>query len=131
MVKFKQADLDVTFAALADPSRRAMLAQLAAQGSLSAGELGKPFAISLPAVLKHIDVLSRAGLIRREKIGRTVRCTLEANPMREAMVWLERYERFWSERLDNLALYLESETEQPSATSSSNDGAAKPEEQVP
>ena len=103
MVYYLDPALDRTFAALSDRSRRAMLRQLAENGVQSAGDLARPFALTLPAVLKHIDVLARAGLVRREKIGRTVRCTLAPEPMREAMDWLERYEKFWSDRLERLA----------------------------
>lgn len=102
--------LDQTFAALADPTRRAILTRLAETGTQKAGDIAEPFAMSLPAVLKHLDVLARSGLIHREKIGRTVHCRLEAAPMRAAMEWLERYERFWSTRLDALAKFVEEET---------------------
>jgi DNA-binding transcriptional ArsR family regulator len=104
-----QAALDRTFAALSDPTRRALLAQLSERESLSVSELAKPFAISLPAVMKHLDVLSEAGLVIREKTGRTVACRLRAEPMREANEWLNRYQRFWTERLDRLAAFLEEE----------------------
>jgi DNA-binding transcriptional ArsR family regulator len=94
--------LDRTFAALADPTRRALLAQLERQDSASVSELARPFAIKLPAVMKHLDVLDDAGLITRSKTGRTVTVRLSAEPIREAMNWLERYERFWSGNLDRL-----------------------------
>src|SRR5918993_670984 len=109
MVKYTDTDLDRTFAALADPTRRALLAQLGERDSLSVSELARPFPISLPAVMKHLDVLSDAGLIARTKIGRTVTCQLNAGPMEEAMEWLHRYQRFWSEGLDRLAAFLEEE----------------------
>src|SRR5258708_534027 len=98
--------LDRTFAALSDPTRRALLARLEAEDSVSVSELAKPFAMSLPAIMKHLDVLTDAGLVTREKTGRTVACRLRAQPMQEAMNWLSKYERFWSERLDRLAAYL-------------------------
>jgi DNA-binding transcriptional ArsR family regulator len=99
--------LDKTFAALADPTRRALLARLEAEDSVSVSDLAKPFAMSLPAVMKHLDVLSDAGLVTRQKTGRTVACRLNAAPMQEAMQWLNTYEKFWNERLDRLAAYLE------------------------
>jgi DNA-binding transcriptional ArsR family regulator len=99
--------LDRTFAALSDPTRRALLARLEAEDTVSVSELAKPFAMSLPAIMKHLDVLTDAGLVTRQKTGRTVACRLRAQPMQEAMTWLSKYERFWSERLDRLAAYLE------------------------
>jgi DNA-binding transcriptional ArsR family regulator len=99
--------LDRTFAALVDPTRRAILAKLERKGDLSVSELAAPFAIKLPAVMKHLDVLADAGLITRAKAGRTVTVRLRPQPMREAMEWLRRYERFWSTSLDRLAVYAE------------------------
>ena len=99
--------LDRTFAALVDPTRRAILAKLERKGALSVSELAAPFEIKLPAVMKHLDVLSDAGLITRAKAGRTVTVRLRPQPMREAMEWLRRYERFWSASLDRLAIYAE------------------------
>jgi DNA-binding transcriptional ArsR family regulator len=107
MVKYNADPLDRTFAALTDPTRRALLARLSEAHSLSVSELAKPFPVSLPAIMKHLDVLSDAGLISRSKTGRTVECRLNAKPMEEAMRWLNRYQRFWSERLDRLAAFLE------------------------
>ncbi len=104
---YHSSALDRTFAALADPTRRAMLARLSGRPSVSVSELAAPFAMSLPAVMKHLDVLSDAGLIKRAKTGRIVACTLRAAPMRAATEWLERYQKFWSERLDRLAALLE------------------------
>ena len=95
---YYSAPLDRTFAALSDPTRRALLAQLEAQDAVSISELARPFAMSLPAVMKHLDVLTDAGLITRAKSGRTVTCRLNAAPMQEAMQWLNKYERFWTER---------------------------------
>jgi DNA-binding transcriptional ArsR family regulator len=110
MAKFEgQQQLDRTFAALLDPTRRAILARLEQDGSVSIGELARPFAIKLPAVMKHLDVLGRAGLITRLKQGRTVAVRLSPEPMEEAMNWLRRYERFWAARLDRLAAYAEAE----------------------
>ena len=76
---------------------------------LSVSALAAPFAMSLPAVMKHLDVLSDAGLVARAKTGRTVACRLDAEPMRDAFEWLNRYEKFWSERLSSLAAFLEEE----------------------
>ncbi len=109
MVKYSSETLDRTFAALADPTRRALLAQLQGRASLSVSELAQPFAMSLPAIMKHLDVLSDAGLIAREKTGRTVACRLTARPMEQAMDWLSRYQRFWSDTLDRLAAFVEEE----------------------
>ena len=99
--------LDRTFAALADPTRRAILTRLEREDRVSVSELARPFAIKLPAVMKHLDVLDDAGLITRSKIGRTVTVRLSPEPMKEAMDWLRRYERFWSASLDRLAAYAE------------------------
>src|SRR5215831_475929 len=107
MVKYRQ--LDRTFAALADHTRRAILARLEREESASVSELAKPFTIKLPAVMKHLDVLENAGLITRSKEGRTVTVRLRPEPVREAMDWLSRYERFWSRSLDRLAEYAERE----------------------
>src|SRR4051812_45495610 len=107
MVKFPESALDRTFAALVDPTRRAILARLEREDGLSVSALAEPFAIKLPAVMKHLDVLNDAGLIVRTKQGRTVTVRLQPDPMEEAMAWLRKYERFWSERLDRLAAYIE------------------------
>src|SRR5271155_750991 len=101
--------LDRTFKALADPTRRAILAQLERRDGASISELAKPFTIRLPAVMKHLDVLANAGLVTRSKSGRTVTVRLRSQPMREAMEWLRRYERFWSSSLDRLTHYAESQ----------------------
>jgi len=102
-----QERLDRTFAALVDPTRRAILARLEREDGASISALARPFAIKLPAVMKHLDVLDDAGLITRSKAGRTVTVRLRPAPMREAIDWLHRYERFWSESLDRLAAYVE------------------------
>jgi DNA-binding transcriptional ArsR family regulator len=107
MVKHQYAALDRTFAALSDPTRRALLMRLGETDSLSVSELAKPFAMSLPAVMKHLDVLSDAGLVTRQKVGRTVSCQLKAAPMEDAMIWLIRYQRFWTKQLDRLAAFIE------------------------
>jgi DNA-binding transcriptional ArsR family regulator len=110
MVDYYKPDLDRTFAALADPTRRALLARLSEADTISISELAAPFAMSLPAVMKHLDVLSDAGLVIRHKTGRTVACRLRAEPMERANEWLNRYQRFWTERLDQLAAFLEEES---------------------
>jgi DNA-binding transcriptional ArsR family regulator len=120
MVKYQAPTLDRTFAALSDPTRRALLAQLNEREGVSVSELARPFAVSLPAVMKHLDVLSDAGLISRTKTGRTVTCQLNAAPMEEAMLWLYRYERFWNEQLDRLAAFIEEEPCSPSQASRSS-----------
>jgi len=107
MVKYQDTALDRTFAALADPTRRALLARLGEAEGLSVSELARPFPVSLPAIMKHLDVLADAGLIMRAKTGRTVTCQLTAEPMESAMNWLNRYQRFWSEQLDRLAAFVE------------------------
>jgi DNA-binding transcriptional ArsR family regulator len=109
MVSYQSAKLNRTFSALADPTRRAILLRLSETPSLSIGDLAEPFPVSLPNILKHIGVLADAGLVSREKSGRTVRCQLMAAPLEEATQWLNRYEQFWTERLDALGRYLESD----------------------
>jgi DNA-binding transcriptional ArsR family regulator len=98
--------LDRTFAALADPTRRAILARLAA-GEASVTELAEPFEISLPAVSKHLKVLERAGLIARGRERQWRPSRLEAGPLKEVAEWTERYRRFWEESYDRLDEYLE------------------------
>ncbi|WP_453948601.1 ArsR/SmtB family transcription factor [Bradyrhizobium sp. USDA 377] len=110
MVKYQDEALDRTFAALSDPTRRALLARLGEQDGLSVSELAAPFPVSLPAIMKHLDVLTDAGLIVREKTGRTVSCRLTAQPMEQAMNWLNRYAQFWSDKFDRLAAFVEEET---------------------
>src|ERR1700704_2037134 len=100
--------LDATFAALADPTRRAILARLAS-GQASVTELAEPFAMSQPAISKHLKVLERAGLISRGRAAQRRPCRLEAVPLAEATEWLEGYRRFWEdsfERLDDLLVEL-------------------------
>jgi DNA-binding transcriptional ArsR family regulator len=113
MVKFSDPALDRTFAALSDPTRRALVMRLAGQPDISVSELAVPFSMSLPAVMKHLNVLSDAGLVERTKTGRTVACRLDAEPMRDAFEWLNRYEKFWTQRLDRLAAFLDEEESQP------------------
>lgn len=103
-----EAALDRVFRALADPTRRAMLGQLAAR-ERSVGELAAPLAMSLAAASKHIKVLEDAGLLQREVRGRVHVCRLDARPMHGGAEWLRHYERFWNVRLDRLAALLEDE----------------------
>jgi len=98
--------LNLTFAALADPTRRAILGRLAS-GNASVNELAAPFKMSLPAVSKHLKVLERSGLISRGRHAQWRPCRLKARPMKEAVDWLERYRRFWEESFDRLDDYLQ------------------------
>ena len=100
--------LDNVFGALADPTRRVILEQLM-EGEATVGELARPFEMSRPAVSKHLRVLERAGLVDRRIEGRTTRCSLKAQPMREAAEWVERYRDYWEGQLDRFAAYLESD----------------------
>lgn len=97
--------LSVTFAALADPTRRAILAHLA-KGEASVTELAQPFEMSLPAISKHLKVLERAQLIARSREAQWRPCRLEAEPLKDAADWIEQYRQFWDERLDRLEDYL-------------------------
>jgi DNA-binding transcriptional ArsR family regulator len=97
--------LDATFAALADPTRRAILARLAS-GEASVNELAEPFDMTLPGVSKHLKVLERAGLVSRGRVAQSRPCRLEAAPLREAADWVERYRRFWEGSFDPLEAYL-------------------------
>jgi DNA-binding transcriptional ArsR family regulator len=107
MVKYLPApSLDRIFAALSDPTRRRIL-DLLARAELCVTDLAKPFSISLPAISKHLRVLERAGLVKRKRDGRVHRLRLEAKPMRDAAVWIERYRGFWEGQFDALADYLE------------------------
>jgi DNA-binding transcriptional ArsR family regulator len=130
MVKYQVDVLDRTFAALADPTRRALLARLGRQDGISVSELAQPFTMSLPAIMKHLDVLSDAGLIARAKTGRIVACRLTARPMEQAMDWLSHYQRFWSENLERLAAFVEDDEWHPNqalpATPVSSEDRASP-----
>ncbi|HJZ32220.1 MAG TPA: metalloregulator ArsR/SmtB family transcription factor [Hyphomicrobiaceae bacterium] len=125
MVYLTNAHLDRAFAALADPTRRAIIERLAGERELAVTAIAAPFAVSLPAVMKHLDVLARANLIERCKSGRTVHCRLKAEPMRSAVEWLTRYERFWNEKLDRLANFLEEEPWPTSQASRSSDASER------
>ena len=116
-------EMDRTFAALADPTRRAILARMAAETTgegVRVTELAAPFVdaasggMSLPAVSKHLRVLERAGLLKQEKDGRVRRCHLVAGPLKDAHDWVAFYRKFWSDRLDALADFLESENDDTS-----------------
>jgi DNA-binding transcriptional ArsR family regulator len=100
------AQLDDTFSALADPTRRTILARLAL-GEASVKELQEPFALSQPAISKHLKVLERAGLISRGRAAQTRPCRLETVPLEEVAEWLEHYRRFWTESFDRLDSYLQ------------------------
>src|SRR6059036_4292594 len=106
MVKYSASTLDRTFAALADPTRRSILAHLA-RGDLCVTHLAKPHDMSLPAVSKHLRVLEKAGLLRRRRYGRVHEMQLEARPLEQAAQWVEEYRKFWEGSLDRLAAYLE------------------------
>ena len=101
--------LNTVFAALADPTRRAIIARLA-EGPSSVGALAQPFDMSWPAVTKHLKVLERSGLVAREKNGRVHRCRFEPAPLDGARDWMEETRAFWEERFDQLARYLETQT---------------------
>jgi DNA-binding transcriptional ArsR family regulator len=97
--------LDLTFAALADPTRRAILARLA-QGDSTVGELAEPFAISLPAISRHLKVLEQASLISNQRDGKHRRCRLQREALASAAQWLEFHRRFWSGSFDRLDAHL-------------------------
>ena len=106
MVEYSLSELDATFGALSDPTRRAVLAVLSL-GEATVSELAQPHEISLAAVSKHIQILERAGLVSRRKVGRTHHISLEASPMLDAFGWLAAYQEFWDESLDSLVGLLE------------------------
>lgn len=108
MVNSLAADrLDAVFAAVADPTRRAIVADLARHGGRTTGELAKPHRMSLPAVSKHLSVLERAGLVSRTRQGRNQVYELHPQPLSDAAQWLDRHHRFWTERIDALTGYLQ------------------------
>src|SRR5256884_8216048 len=112
MVKYSARTLDKTFAALADPTRRRILAHLA-QGDRRVTDLARPHDMSLPAVSKHLRVLEKAGLLRRRRYGRVHEMRLDAKPLKQAAQWVEEYRKFWEGSLDRLAEYLEKENRPP------------------
>lgn len=115
--------LSSTFAALADPTRRAILARLV-EGECSVGELAAPFDISLPAVSKHLRVLERAGLVAQRREAQRRQCRIEAAPLKEVAQWTERYRRIWEQRLDRLDRYLE-ELKEKTPTRTKEKGRAR------
>jgi DNA-binding transcriptional ArsR family regulator len=117
-----QDQLSTTFSALADPTRRAILARLAL-GETSVTELARPFEMSMPAVSKHLKVLERAGLIARGREAQWRPCRLDAGPLKEAAGWIEEYRRYWEQRLDRLDQYLHQI--EAARTKSKTNGAAK------
>ena len=106
MVEYSSRLLDRTFGALADPTRRRILAQLA-KGDGCVTDLARPHAMSLAAVSKHLIVLEKAGLVKRRRRGRVHSLALEAKPMQEAQVWIDRYRKFWEGNLDQFEQYLD------------------------
>ena len=106
MVKYGDEILNNTFAALSDPTRRAILARLA-EGEAQVTELAEPFGMSLPAVSKHLKVLEKASLIRRHVDGRIHRFSVNPEPMVSARTWIETYQQFWEQQLDALGAFLE------------------------
>src|SRR6201981_604424 len=109
MVKYPSVALSRTFAALADPTRRRILAHLS-RGDRCVTDLARPHRMSLPAISKHLRVLERAGLLRRRRYGRVHEMKLEAKPLKKAAQWVEEYRKFWEGSLERLADYLEKTT---------------------
>ena len=124
MVKYP-ASLDSTFGALADPTRRAILATLQL-GQASISELAKPHRMSLPAVMKHVHVLEQAGLVSQEKTGRTRICRLAAEPFKDAEAWISQYRKFWERNFDSLQRYLKEEELKEKASWQQPNGNKKP-----
>ena len=112
MVKYPSATLNRTFAALADPTRRQILAHLS-RGDRCVTDLARPHAMSLPAISKHLRVLEKAGLLRRRRYGRVHEIQLAAKPLKQAAQWVEEYRKFWEGSLDRLAEYLEKANTRP------------------
>jgi len=108
MVKGVNERLDVVFAALADPTRRAIIARLS-HGEASVSQLAAPFTVSLPAVTKHLSVLRRAGIVEDRKLGRVRLCRLAPDPLRQAERWVAEQRLFWDQRMDGLAAHLEAD----------------------
>ena len=113
MVNYISPQLDLTFSALGDPTRRAIVQRLAS-GRATVKELARPFHISLPAISKHLKILEQAGLLKRTKEGRTHHCELNTTPLQEANEWLVWHQQFWEQRFDALEQYLDSSV-QPSS----------------
>ncbi len=112
MVEYTEKHLSQTYAAIADPTRRAILTRLA-QGEARVTEIAEPFAMSLNAVSKHVRVLERAGLVRRHVKGRDHYLVLDAEPLRAASAWIDTYRQFWGERLDALESFLRQQSQEP------------------
>ncbi|MEO8751208.1 MAG: metalloregulator ArsR/SmtB family transcription factor [Casimicrobiaceae bacterium] len=112
MVQYNSARLDAVFGALADPTRRRVLAQLR-HGERSVGDLAEPFEMSLTGFIKHLHILEDAGLIARSKAGRVVSCKLQGGALKGALEWLDRHEEFWNARLDRLGSYLDRKEREP------------------
>lgn len=119
MVKCSPESLDAVFSALGDPTRRAILARLA-EGETRVTELAEPHRMSLPAISKHLRVLETAGLVTRQKAGRVVRCSLNADPLKNAADWVGHYRRFWDGQLGRLERYLDDVA--PSAPNTPTEG---------
>ena len=117
--------LSTTFAALADPTRRAILERLA-DGDATVGELAEPFAMTLPAISKHLSVLERAGLVAKDRDGQRRNCRITATPLKSATSWLEEYRRHWEANLDNLDAYLNRIQQQPRVHQPRIPGTARP-----
>ena len=118
MIHSREQELDETFFALSDPTRRAILERLS-DGQATVSELSEPFEVSQPAISKHLRVLEKAGLLEQTKEGRTRICRLKAEPLEEVNQYIDRYRKFWEKQLDNLAEYLESlEKKSPEGRSS-------------
>lgn len=122
--------LSTTFAALADPTRRAILARLSA-GETSVTELARPFEMTLPAISKHLKVLERAGLIQRSREAQWRPCRLQAGPLKNASDWIAQYRTFWEERLDRLDVYLQELQAQERQAQEKSDGDAESAQSAP
>ena len=109
MVKYYTSDIDKTFFALSDPIRRNVLMRLRNERDVSISDLAKPLYLKLPSLMKHLNVLQNAGLIRRNKIGRVVAINIETKPMKEAIDWLAKYESMWTCSLDSLTNLVEND----------------------
>jgi DNA-binding transcriptional ArsR family regulator len=117
MVNFRSARLDRTFAALSDPTRRALLSRLREVDELPVSVLARPFAMTLPAVMKHLDLLAGAGLVSRVKRGRVVACKLTPAPLDAAMGWMELHRHFWDQSLDRLEARIQARARKAAARS--------------
>jgi len=114
MVKYTDIELNATFGALSDPTRRAILTRLAREGEAQVTELAEPFGMSLPAISKHLRVLEKANLIQRNINGRIHRFVVNPEPVQAAISWVNHYQRFWEQQLETLERYLETTTNKES-----------------